>query len=231
MTADAVHVVLVHGAGGSPATWSSVTPLLRARGIAYTLADNAMTSLREDEAAVRELVDAIPGRVLLVGHSYGGAVITNAGTHDRVVGLVYVAAFAPDAGESVSSIVETREPALVARYMRRGPDGEWVAQDDEESRAALAWDVPEDVLRAARYEHRVTADACFRQTTGEPAWRSRPTWYVVASSDRHLLPAIQRDFVRRMGAEAIEVDTSHAVAHADPVGVADVVERAVRALA
>jgi pimeloyl-ACP methyl ester carboxylesterase len=231
MSSGTVHVVLVHGAGGSPSTWSSVTPLLRARGIPYTLADNALTSLRDDEASVRALVDDVDGPVLLVGHSYGGAVITNAGTHERVVGLVYVAAFAPDRGESVSSIVETREPALVSRYSDRGPDGEWVTRDDEEARLALAWDVPEDVLRAARYERRATADAAFQQTTGEPAWASRPSWYVLATSDRHLLPEIQRDFVARMGAEVEEVDTSHAVAHAAPERVAAVIARAVDAVA
>lgn len=223
MSAAAVHVVLVHGAGGSPSAWSSVTPLLRARGIGYTLADNAMTSLRDDEASVRALVDAVDGPVLLVGHSYGGAVITNAGTHERVVGLVYVAAFAPDAGESVSAIVERHEPALVSQYTHRGPD-------DEESRVALAWDVPDDVLRAARYERRVTADAAFQQPTGEPAWATRPSWYIVATSDRHLLPAIQRDFVERMGAEVAEVDTSHAVAHAAPERVVAVIERAIAAV-
>lgn len=231
MSAPAVHVVLVHGAGGSPSAWSAVTPLLRARGIGYTLADNPMTSLRDDEASVRALVDAVDGPVLLVGHSYGGAVITNAGTHERVVGLVYVAAFAPDAGESVSAIVERREPALVSRYTHRGPDGEWITRDDEESRAALAWDVPEEVLRAARYERRVTADAAFQQPTGEPAWATRPSWYLVASSDRHLLPEIQRDFVARMGADAEEVDTSHAVAHAAPERVVAVIERAIAAVA
>lgn len=231
MSTSTVHVVLVHGAGGSPSAWSSVTPLLRARGIAYTLADNALTSLRDDEASVRALVDAVDGPVLLVGHSYGGAVITNAGTHERVVGLVYVAAFAPDAGESVSAIVERSEPALVSRYTDRGPDGEWVTRDDEESRAALAWDVPDDVLQAVRYERRTTADAAFQQPTGEPAWATRPSWYLVASSDRHLLPEIQRDFVARMGADAEEVDTSHAVAHAAPERVVAVIERAIAAVA
>lgn len=231
MNVPPVHVVLVHGAGGSPSTWSSVTPLLRAHGIAYTLADNAMTSLRDDEASVRALVDAVDGPVLLVGHSYGGAVITNAGTHDRVVGLVYVAAFAPDLGESVSEIVERREPALVSQYTDRGPDGEWITREDEEAVAALAWDVPAEILRAARYERRVTADAAFQQPTGEPAWATKPSWYIVATSDRHLLPAIQRDFVRRMGATAEEVDTSHAVAHAAPERVAAVIERAIASLA
>lgn len=227
----AAHVVLVHGANGSPSTWSSVTPLLDAYGLRWTLADLAMTSLRADEAAVRAIVDAVDGPVLLVGHSYGGAVITNAGTHERVVGLVYAAAFAPDAGETVSGIVGAHEPALVSRYMRRGPDGEWIAQDDDEARRALAWDVPEDVFRTARAEGRITADAAFQQPTGQPAWASRPSWYVLATSDRHILPEIQRAFVTRMGADVTEVGTSHAVAHAAPEQVAAVVRRAAAAVA
>lgn len=229
--AAAVHVVLVHGAGGSPSTWSSVAPLLRDRGFGVTLADNAMTSLRDDEASVRALVDAVDGPVLLVGHSYGGAVITNAGTHERVVGLVYVAAFAPDEGESVTGIVSAREPALVSQYSDRGPDGEWITRDDDEARRALAWDVPEDVLLASRTEERrPTADAAFQQPTGEPAWRTRPSWYLLATRDAHLLPEIQRDFVARMRATVDEVDTSHAVAHAAPDRVVAVIERAATAV-
>lgn len=231
MTARPVHVVLVHGAGGSSATWSSVAPMLVDRGHRVTAVDNAMHSLRGDEASVRAVVDGIDGPVLLVGHSYGGAVITNAGTHDRVVGLVYVAAFAPDAGESVSGIVSEHEPALVAQYMRRGPDGEWIAQDDEESRRALSWDVPEDVYLATRNDGRPTADAAFRQPTHEPAWATRPSWYLIAGSDKHLLPEIQHAFVRRMGADAEEVDTSHAVAHAAPERVVALVERAIASVA
>lgn len=226
-----VHVVLVHGAGGSSATWSSVAPLLRGRGRSVVLVDLPMESLRGDERAVRDLVDGLDGAVLLVGHSYGGAVITNAGTHERVVGLVYVAAFAPDRGETVSGIVGAHEPAPVARFMRRGPDGEWVGRDDEEARLALAWDVPADVWAAGKDFGRPTADAAFQQSTGDPAWTTRPSWYVVATEDATLLPAIQRHFVERSGAEATEVATSHAVAHAAPERVVEVVEQALVAVA
>jgi pimeloyl-ACP methyl ester carboxylesterase len=227
-----VHVVLVHGAGGSSVTWSLVAPVLREHGHQVTTVDMDMRSLRDDAIALRGVVDGIDGPVLLVGHSYGGAVITNAGTHERVVGLVYVAAFAPDAGESVSAIVSAHEPALVSSYMTRGPDGEWISREDADDEAwrALAWDVPVEVRAASEAAGRDTADAAFQQPTDVPAWRSRPSWYLVAASDRHLLPAIQRGFVERMGAAAEEVDTSHAVAHAAPARVVALIDRAVAAV-
>ncbi|GAB2449696.1 pimeloyl-ACP methyl ester carboxylesterase [Conyzicola lurida] len=225
-----MHLVLVHGAGGTANTWSSVVPLLEQRGLAFTVADNYSQSLRADEAAVRALIDAVDGPVLLVGHSYGGAVITAAGTHERVVGLVYAAAFGPDRDESVQQIVSAYEPAEVSKYFTRGPAGEWIAAPDEESWRELAWDVPESVRLAGRAQGRVAANDIFTQSTAEPAWMSRPSWYLVASSDKHLRPEIQRAMAARMGAVTDEVDTSHAVAHAAPERVVATIEKALAAL-
>jgi pimeloyl-ACP methyl ester carboxylesterase len=226
-----MHIILVHGAGGTAFTWSSVVPLLEQRGHAVLVADNFSQSLREDEAAVRALIDTTEEPVLLVGHSYGGAVITAAGTHERVVGLVYVAAFGPDRDESVQQIVNRYEPAEVSKYMTRGPAGEWISSPDEESWRELAWDVPEVVRETAKTEKRVSGDAIFTQTTVEPAWLSRPSWYLVATSDKHLRPEIQRFMAERMGATIDEVGTSHAVPHAAPDRVAAIVERALEAVA
>ncbi|SMQ70888.1 alpha/beta hydrolase [Agreia sp. VKM Ac-1783] len=225
-TSPLPHLVLVHGMGGTPFTWSSVVPLLAERGYSSSVADNLSQSLHDDEANVRALIDAVDGPVLLVGHSYGGAVITAAGTHDRVIGLVYVAAFAPDSGESVTQIVSSYEPAEVSKYFTRGADGEWISAPDEESWRELAWDVPEEVRLAGRSESRVSADAIFTETIAEPAWRSRPSWYLMATSDKHLRPEIQRDMATRMGATLDEVDTSHAIPHAAPERVVATIERA-----
>jgi pimeloyl-ACP methyl ester carboxylesterase len=225
-----MQIVLVHGAGGTASTWSAVVPLLEQRGLAVTVADNLSQSLRDDEAAVRALIDGVTGPVLLVGHSYGGAVITAAGSHERVAGLVYVAAFGPDAHESVQKIVNGYEPAEVSKYMTRGPKGEWISSPDEESWRELAWDVPEEVRLRATAERRTSADAIFTQSTAAPAWASLPSWYLVASSDKHLRPEIQRDMAARMGATVDEVDTSHAVAHAAPERVVAMIERALDAL-
>jgi pimeloyl-ACP methyl ester carboxylesterase len=224
------HLVLVHGMGGTAFTWSSVVPLLAQRGYDFSVADNLSQSLRDDEANVRAMIDAVDGPVLLVGHSYGGAVITAAGTHHRVVGLVYIAAFGPDSGESVRQIVGSYEPAEVSKYFTRGPGGEWIAAPDEESWRELAWDVPEEVRLAGRAERRDSADAIFTQTIIEPAWRSRPSWYLVATSDKHLRPEIQFDMAHRMGATIDQVDTSHAIPHAAPERVVATIERALAEL-
>lgn len=226
-----MQIVLVHGSGGTPATWSSVVPLLEQRGITVAVADNPSQSLREDEATVRTLIDGLGGPVVLVGHSYGGAVITAAGTHDRVVGLVYIAAFGPDSDESVRQIVDAYEPAEVSKYMTRGPAGEWIWASDDQSWRELAWDVPEAVRLASVSERRDSGDAIFTQSTPVPAWSSRPSWYLVASSDKHLRPEIQRDMAARMGATVEEVDTSHAIPHAAPERVVAMIQRAIDELA
>ncbi|OMQ16675.1 hypothetical protein A7K94_0200970 [Modestobacter sp. VKM Ac-2676] len=225
-----MHIVLVHGAGGSPFTWSSVVPLLEAAGHRFSVADNPSHSLDDDVAAVEALVDAADDDVLLVGHSYGGAVITNAGRHARVRGLVYVAAFAPAEGESVGRIVDEHGPAEVGAYMRRGPDGEWIWGDDEEARLALAWDVPVQIWEENRRHDRVSADAIFTRSSGTPAWASKPAWYVLATSDKHIRPEVQRAMATRAGATIVEAGTTHAVPHVAPDRVVEVVEAAIAAL-
>ena len=226
-----MHIVLVHGMGGSDFDWSSVTPLLESAGFGVSVADNASQSLDDDVAAVRALVDAADDDVLLVGHSYGGAVITNAGRHDRVRGVVYIAAFAPAEGETVNAIVTRYEPAEVARFMRRGPDGEWIGIESEESRHALSWDVPQEAMQERSTRRRASADAIFTQPTGAPAWAIKPAWYMIATLDKHLRPEAQRDMAARAHATIEEVATSHSVPLAAPEAVSSFVSRAAAALA
>jgi pimeloyl-ACP methyl ester carboxylesterase len=225
-----MHIVLVHGAGGSAFTWSSVIPLLEAAGHRFSVADNLSQSLDADVADVRSLIDAADDDVLLVGHSYGGAVITNAGRHGRVRGLVYIAAFAPAEGESVQDIVTSYEPAEVSRYMKRGPQGEWMWGDADDARAAVAWDVPDDIWAAERAHNRASADAIFADKTREPAWATTPAWYLIATSDKHLRPEIQRDMAARANATVDEVDTSHAIPHVAPDRVVAFIETAIAEL-
>lgn len=221
-----MHVVLVHGMGGSAKSWALVTPVLDDRGIPYSVADNMSQSLSEDVENVRALIDAADGPVLLVGHSYGGAVITNAGRHDEVRGLVYVAAFAPTEGETVSGIVDAYPEAEVSAFMERGPDGEWISSDSPEARAALSWDIPEEIWQRRFEDSRVSSDAIFTEPTGVPAWRTLPSWYILATNDKHIRVEAQRDMAARAGATVVETDTSHAVPHAAPALVVDVIERA-----
>ncbi|MCU1407092.1 MAG: hypothetical protein JWQ43_3395 [Glaciihabitans sp.] len=227
-----MHIVLVHGAGGTSATWSTVTPVLDARGHRYTLINNPLTSLADDVAHVTSVVDAIDGPVLLVGHSYGGAVITNVGTHDRVVGLVYIAAFAPAERESVSQIVERYDDAEISKYMKRGPNGEWSTDHGDEFWAEINWDVSSELreLMDSEGSGRESADAIFSQETGVPAWASRPSWYLVASGDKTLRPDAQRDMAATAGAITSEINTSHATPKVAPERVADLIDTALAAV-
>jgi pimeloyl-ACP methyl ester carboxylesterase len=219
-----MHLVLVHGAGGTPSTWSAVTPLLDSRGLSYTLVTNPLESLDADVENTVGVIDAVDGPVLLVGHSYGGAVITNAGTHPSVRGLVYVAAFAPDDGEAVQAIVDRYEPAEVSKYMQRGADGEWSTGRGGDFWDEIGWDVPAEHRKSLIEETRRSSDAIFTQSTGQPAWRTKPSWYLVASGDRTLRPEIQRDMAARAGATTTEIHTSHFTPRVAPTEVVDLIE-------
>lgn len=223
-----MHIVLVHGAGGTPTTWSELVPLLGDRP--HTLITNPMTSLDDDVAHTLGVVEAIGGPVLLVGHSYGGAVITNVGRSDAVKGLVYVAAFAPDEGESVNGIVERYPPAEVSKYMRRGPNGEWSSEHSDEYWDEIGWDVPVGQRHIWDSESRQSDNRIFSQPTGVPAWRTTPAWYLVAAEDKTLPPQIQRDMAARAGAVTGEVPGSHFTPRVRPADVLTVIDRALDAL-
>jgi pimeloyl-ACP methyl ester carboxylesterase len=225
-----MRIILVHGAGGSSSSWSLVTPLLDERGLSYSVADNPSQSLSDDVAHVNALIDASDGPVLLVGHSYGGAVITNAGRHESVRGLVYVAAFAPDEGESVQKIVNSYPAAEVSSFMKRGADGAWIPDGRPEARQALAWDVPDEIWEARESDSRVSANAIFTDVTDTPAWRALPAWYLLAANDKHIRIEAQRDMAARAGAAVSEVDSSHAVPHAAPARVIEVIDEALDSL-
>jgi pimeloyl-ACP methyl ester carboxylesterase len=222
-----VRIVLVHGAGGTPATWDAVAPLLRERGHPVTAATLPMESLEGDVAHTMAAVD---GPVLLVGHSYGGAVITNVGRHPRVRGLVYVAAFAPDEGETVQQIVERYEPAPVSKHMRRGPNGEWRSERTDAYWAEIGWDLTAEQRAALGSENRQADKRIFEQPTGVPAWRTLPSWYLVADQDATLLPQIQRDMAARAGSETETAPGSHFTPLVHPERVVALVEQALAAV-
>lgn len=225
-----MHLVLVHGAGGTPSTWSAVVPVLEARGHRFTLVSNPLISLETDVANTLSVIDSIGEPVLLVGHSYGGAVITNAGNHPAVVGLLYIAAFAPDEGESVTDIVSRYEPAAVNKYMVRGENGEWSTGRGGDFWNEIGWDVPEEHRQSLISETRKSENAIFDQPSGPAAWKSKPTWYLVASEDRTLRTDTQRDMAARAGAETSEVVTSHFTPRVAPVAIVDLIEHVLEAL-
>lgn len=222
-----MRIVLVHGAGGSPLTWSLVVPLLEAEGRDIVLVEHASQSHAVTVAAVRAILDQSQDDAVLVGHSYGGAVITDAGTHPRARALVYVAAFAPDAGESIDDIITRhgaaevfQEPAS-ALLMPGAADDDW---------ARHSWDVPEAIRVSAARVRRPIAEEIYTTPIVRPAWDSLPSWYLVATRDKHLRPDAQRAMAHRAGSVIAEADTSHAAPYAAPGRVAALIETAVAAV-
>jgi pimeloyl-ACP methyl ester carboxylesterase len=224
-------MVLVHGAGGTPTTWSEVAPRLVAAGHEVVAVTNPMRSLSGDVAHTRAAVDELGDPVLLVGHSYGGAVITNVGRHPAVAGLVYIAAFGPDEGETVNRIVERYPPAEVSKYMRRGPNGEWQSEHTAQYWAEIGWDLTPVQRETFHAGARASENAIFTEPTGRPAWRALPSWYLVAAQDRTLRPEIQRDMAARMGATVAEVPGSHFTPLVHPAEVVALITEATRRLA
>ncbi|MFE4757943.1 alpha/beta hydrolase [Streptomyces mirabilis] len=223
-------IVLVHGAGGRPTTWTEVEPLLAARGHRTVAVTNPLTSLEEDVAHTTVAIEAMEGPVLLAGHSYGGAVITNAGRHPAVRGLVFIAAFGPEKGETVNGIVEGYEPAEISSFMRRGPNGEWKSEPSEEFWAEIGPDLSPEHRAVVEAEGRKAENLIFTQPTGEPAWRTLPTWYLVADDDRTLRPDAQRDMAARMQAVTEHVPGSHYTTLVHPQRVADLIHTAATAV-
>ena len=219
------NIVLVHGAWADGSSWSSVIPLLQAHGLHVVAVQIPLTSFVDDVAAVKRAIAPLDGPVLLVGHSYGGAVITEAGNDSKVATLVYVAAYAPDQGQS------TFELATDPRYA--SPVGEELVQDEfgltltrKGIRQDFAQDLSElekDILYATQVPW--SFGSAFG-VIGSPAWRVKKTWFIVADHDRAISPRLQRLEADRMHAITIALPTSHVSMLADPYNVAAVILRA-----
>jgi pimeloyl-ACP methyl ester carboxylesterase len=198
-----VNIVLVHGAFVDGSTWRAVYDLLSGDGYHVAVVQNPTLSLSEDAAATRRVIDAQDGPVVLVGHSYGGAVITEAGTHDKVVALVYVAAFAPEEGESVQTL--GGGPDAPGSPIVPGPGG-FFFQDRATFHTSFGADLPAaDSVFMADSQVPWAANAMAGQVT-EPAWRGKPSWYLIATDDRMIPPSAQRAMAQRASATKVEVD-------------------------
>ena len=221
----AVAIVLVHGGFVDGSGWESVYKILKKDGYTVAIVQNPTISLADDVNATRRVVAAQNGPVILVGHSYGGAVITEAGNDPQVVGLVYIAAFAPDKGESVSTLIKDPPPGAPVPPILPPADG-YLLLDRGKFAASFAADV--DPERAA-----FMADAqvpwgleALSGTISEPAWRSKPSWYLVAADDRMIPPSAQRFMSKRAGATVVEVAGSHAIYVSQPAAVAGLIAKA-----
>ncbi|OON63655.1 hypothetical protein B0920_09945 [Massilia sp. KIM] len=221
-------VVIVHGAFADGSDWSKVIPLLQAKGIQVTAVQNPLTSLADDVAATRRAIAAQPGKVVLVGHSWGGTVITEAGQHDKVASLVYVAAFAPDAGKST---VETGEGYPAAPGSKRFvADAEgFLSLPEAAMREDFAQDVPAKQAAIMTATQGPIQAKAFADKVTHAAWTSKPSWFIVASRDRMIDPGLLRAMAKKIKATTTELPASHVPQQSRPADVAKVILDAVAA--
>jgi len=219
------NVVLVHGGFVDGSGWQGVYNILTRRGYHVSVVQNPTLSLAGDVTATRQVIDEQPGPVVLVGHSYGGMVITQAGTHEKVAALVYVAAFAPDAGESVNTLIADPPPGAPVPPILPPKNG-FLLLDREKFHASFAGDLPaEQAAFMADSQVPWGVDALGGQVS-EPAWRTKPSWYLVTTEDRMIPPPGQRAMSQRAGSKVTEVAASHSVFLSQPAAVADLIEQA-----
>jgi pimeloyl-ACP methyl ester carboxylesterase len=222
-------VVLVHGGFVDGSGWQEVYRLLKKDGYSVSIVQNPTLSLEGDVAAAKRVIDAQGGPVILVGHSYGGAVITEAGNDPNVAALVYIAAFAPDTGESVNTLIADPPPSAPVPPILPPQDG-FLFLDRHKFHASFAADVPaEQAAFMADSQVPWGVDA-LSGTISEPAWRSKPSWYLVATDDRMIPPPAQRSMAERAGSTVVEVAGSHSIFLSQPAAVAGLIEQATSAL-
>lgn len=215
-------IVLVHGAFADGSSWDKVTPLLEAKGYRVIAVNEPLSSLAEDVAATTRAIEVATGPVLLVGHSYGGFVITEAGTHDKVKGLVYIAAFAPDDGESINDIYKGK------------PAPEWVPTAVIDS-GGFAW-LPRDTVKTMFAQDLSRAEVSLLTTKQGPtsmkifdgritkaAWHTRPSWFVRPGQDHMIASDLQAEMAKRAGAKVTNLKSSHVVMLSHPKDVAAVI--------
>jgi pimeloyl-ACP methyl ester carboxylesterase len=213
------NIVLVHGAWADGSSWSKIIPLLEAEGFHVTAVQNPLTSLADDAAATRRALALQDGPTLLVGHSYGGAVITEAGTDAKVAGLVYVAAFAPDEGEAVGELGK-EFPAPPGLGELRPDAGGFLSLTPKGINEDFCPDLTAAERALVLATQGPTNGAAFGAKISHPAWRAKPSWYVVAANDRMIPPDLERKFAKAMNAKTITLSSSHVPMLSHPQDVA-----------
>ncbi|MFZ6768049.1 alpha/beta fold hydrolase [Undibacterium sp. Di26W] len=226
-SANDTTVILVHGAFADGSSWNQVTPLLQAKGVKVIAVQNPLSSLADDVAAVQRVVDAQTGKVVLVGHSWGGAVITQAGSSDKIKALVYVAAFAPSEGETLGSLGKDYPvPAGVATLK---PDANGNLELSPESFAAnFAQDVAKEKTAVLATTQGLFPAKAFGEQVTYVAWKNKPNYYIVASKDRMIDPGLQAAFAKKLNAVTTTVSSSHVPMLSQPKAVAEAIFAAVQ---
>jgi pimeloyl-ACP methyl ester carboxylesterase len=224
------NVVLVHGGFVDGSGWKAVYDLLKQDGYQVSVVQNPTLSLEGDVAATRQIIAAQDGPVVLVGHSYGGAVITEAGTDPNVAALVYIAAFAPDKGESVNTLIADPPPGAPVPPILPPQDG-FLFLDREKFAASFAGDLPADQAAFMADSQVPWGVGALAGPISEPAWRNKPSWYLVSTDDRMIPPPAQRAMSERADSTVVEVPGSHAIYLSQPAAVADLIKQAAAAVA
>ena len=226
-------IVLVHGAFADASSWNGVIERLQAKGLTVTAPPNPLRGIAIDSAYIASVLEQIPGPVLLVGHSYGGAVITNAATNAaNVIGLVYVAAFAPDEGEALGAVTPTSKDSVLntalvpMQYPANGGTATEFSIAPAKVREAFAGDLSDKDIALIGVTQRPISERAFSDVNGAPAWKRLPSWAVVATGDHAVGTDIARSMAERAGATISEVEGSHVIMVSKPQAVTDVIMEA-----
>ncbi|MGO4764180.1 alpha/beta fold hydrolase [Cupriavidus sp. 2KB_3] len=226
--ASDVSVVIVHGAFADGSDWAKVIPLLQAKGVKVQAVQNGLNSLADDVATTRRAINNQNGKVVLVGHSWGGTVITEAGNNDKVSALVYVAAFAPGAGQSTEELGKGYPTPPGIKKLVADTDGYLTLPP-----AAVASDFAQDVPVAQARVMAATQGPIQAKSFGEKvhaaAWITKPSWYIVSENDRMIQPELEKAMAKRIGAKVTSLPTSHVPQQSRPADVAEVIFDAVKA--
>ncbi|MPW16311.1 alpha/beta fold hydrolase, partial [Paraburkholderia sp. CNPSo 3157] len=224
------NIVLVHGAFVDGSSWNGVIERLQKKGYRVASVQIPLTSLADDVAATRRVLARLSGPTVLVGHSWGGVVITEAGSGpdaSKVVGLVYVAAIAPDVGESTGDVLKRGPQMPIGSAMTKDATG-FLWLDPAKYHSDFAADVPENLTRVLVAAQQPIAGKAFEERVTQAAWRYKPSWYIVTTRDRAVSPEIQRWMAHRIGATIVETPSSHLVSVAHAGATADAIARAAK---
>ena len=224
---EARSVILVHGGFVDGSGWEGVYKILRQDGYTVAIVQNPTISLADDVAATKRIIAAQNGPVILVGHSYGGAVITEAGNDPKVAGLVYITAFAPDQGESVSTLIKDPPPGAPVPPILPPQDG-YLFLDRAKFPASFAADVEAERAAFMADSQVPWGIEALSGTISKPAWKTKPSWYLVATDDKMIPPPAQRFMSKRAGSTTVEVAGSHAIYVSQPNAVAGLIEKAAK---
>jgi pimeloyl-ACP methyl ester carboxylesterase len=221
------NIVLVHGGFVDGAGWEGVYKILKANGHNVSVVQNPTISLEDDIAVTKRTLATQDGPAILVGHSYGGVVITEAGNHPKVSGLVYIAAFAPDKSESVGSLIQNPPPGAPVPPILPPQDG-FLFLDKAKFPASFAADVEPEKAAFMADSQVPWGLGAISGAVSEPAWKTKPSWYLVTTEDKMIPPDAQRAMSKRAGATVVEAKGSHAIYVSQPKVVADIIEQATK---